>query len=208
MTGAVVITLAGIAVFLGLPSALIAPGRSPIPSGSVVPGRGAVPSQIDGLEVLSVAAALGRQAAGSSERIAVFGWAVRFFVPCPQPPDAYQPLENCVYRFTWLMAAPEQLNVTNPDGSGSIHPPAGPAFNTTFDPLEPGVPQAVIVIGRFNDPGSARCPAGARRDACARLFVAEGAAWLGPTSSGPPATSPGTSVGVSPASVPLASATG
>ncbi len=190
MAGVVVIALAGVAVFLGLPSDLIAPGRTPNPSASIAAGPSSVPSEVDGLEVLSVQEALARRAAGSSDRIAVFGWAVRFFVPCPQPPDAYQPLESCVYRFTWLMATPEQLSVMNPDGSGSIHPPLGPAFNTTYDPLEPAVPQAVVVIGRFNDPRSAQCPAGARRDACARLFVVEGAAWLGPTSSAPPYASP------------------
>ena len=166
MAGVVVIVLAGVAIFLGLPAALVAPARSPHPSG---PGAATaatpsdVPAEVDGLEVLSLTAALSKRDAGSSDRIAVFGWAVRFFVPCPQPPDAYQPLESCVYRFTWLMAAPEQLSITNADGSGSIHPPVGPAVNTTFDPPDPAVPQAVVVIGRFNDPRSAQCPAGSRR---------------------------------------------
>jgi hypothetical protein len=151
------------------------------------------PSEVDGLQVLSVDDALIRRHAGSTDRVAVFGWAVWFAVPCPQPPDAYQPLESCIYRFTWLMAAPEQLGTINPDGTGSIRSPIGAAFNTTFEPSEAGVPEAVIVIGRFHDPRSTQCPAGARRDACERLFVAEAAAWVGPTSTAAPSVIPAAS---------------
>ncbi|HYL40678.1 MAG TPA: hypothetical protein VET90_05150 [Candidatus Binatus sp.] len=210
IAGAIGIVLAALVVFLGLPSALVAPGLSPgplspgpsrsAPLDALGPGADGVPASVGGLPVLSIRDALALRDADSSQRIAVFGWAVRFFVPCAQQPDAYQPLEDCVYGFTWLMAAPEELQVTNPDGSGSIRAPSGPAFNTTYGPPDPASPQAVVVIGRFHDPRSSFCPAGGRRDACGRLFVAESAAWLGPTASEAPGVAPGGS--------PLASAAG
>lgn len=154
------------------------PGAGALPSG--------VPAEVDGLAVLSVGEALARRDAGDGGRLAVYGWAVRFFVPCPQPANAFQPLESCVYGFSWIMASPEQLSVTDPNGSGSIHPPTGPSFNTTYGPPDAGVPQAVVLIGRFHDPRAGLCPAGPRRAACDRLFVAEGSTWLGPIASGEP----------------------
>lgn len=209
---AVAVVLA-LAVLLGQPARLLAPGLPPgasgnAPSGGGPSGTGAsgsgllslgAPTEVEGLRVLSVSDALARRDAGSADRIAVLGWAVRFFVPCPLLADAYQPLENCVYRFSWLMADAERLNVANPDGSGSINLPVGPAFNTSFNPPDAGILQAVVVIGRFHDPRSALCPAGSRRDTCGRLFVADGAAWLGPTSTGaPPTGAPGQPPGASP----------
>lgn len=197
--GLIVVLAMALAILLRQPAPLAIPTVTPGPSTSSAsgapvspaePSAGArpsgVPAEVDGLAVLSVSEALARRDAGDPDRLAVSGWAVRFFVPCPQPPDAFVPLESCIYGFSWLMALPEQLSVTNPDGSGSIHAPAGPAFNTTFDPVDAGIPQAVIVIGRFHDPRAGSCPAGPRRDACDRLFVAEGAAWLGPFASGEP----------------------
>lgn len=197
--GLIVVLAVALAMLLQQPTPLAIPGLTPGPStssASGVPGPPAepsagarpsgVPAEVDGLTVLSVSEALARRDAGDADRLAVYGWAVRFLVPCPQPLNAYQPLESCIYGFSWVMASPEQLTVTNPDGSGSIHAPTGLSFNTTYGPPDAGVPQAVIVIGRFHDPRAGSCPAGPRRDACDRLFVAEGAAWLGPVASGEP----------------------
>lgn len=151
-----------------------------------------VPSRVDGLPVRSVVEALSLRDAGSPDRIAVFGWGVRFLVPCPMAPDAFQPLEDCVYHFTWLMAGPEDLWTANPDGSSTLHPPVGPAFNLTDGPPEAGAPQAIVFIGRFHDPRAALCPAGDRRAACDRLFIVEGTFWTGPVASPqpPPSTLP------------------
>ena len=149
-----------------------------------------VPPPDTALSAFSVAEALEIRDSGSSLEIAAFGFYVSMPVPCPHPAGQFWPLEDCLFDHTWLMANPEQLDVVASDGSGSIHPPSGPAFNlATFGgPSGSGEPVGSVVVGHFNDPLSDQCPAGPRRVACQQRFVVDGGFKLGAQSTFAPWT--------------------
>ena len=129
------------------------------------------------VEPMSVDEAIGvRDGGDSSEELAVGGWYFRGVVPCLlYLTNAQRPLEDCVNPATWLMADPERLAVRATDGSESIKPPIGAAFNLAFE-VQPAAaenePVEVIFVGHFHDPRAADC-APARRVACDRLFVVD-----------------------------------
>jgi hypothetical protein len=106
--------------------------------------------------------------------IAVGGWFVRFIVPCPMPLTSGGPLDRCDINVTWLMAAPEQLSVTDSTGAGTIRPPVGPAFNVVADSYRRSdeQPQPVVFIGHFDDARAAGCPP-ADHQKCADRFVVD-----------------------------------
>jgi len=126
---------------------------------------------------MSVEEAIGfRDETASSAELAVGGWFEENPVPCPQVVDAQQPLEDCIWNFTWLMRDPEPLSVTASDGSGSIRRPSGPAISLVVDGVSgPTIGQLayVLAVGHFRDPRSATCPAGDRRTACEQRFVVD-----------------------------------
>jgi hypothetical protein len=141
---------------------------------------------------MSVDEALGVRDNGDAPvELAVGGWYLRETVPCLAVlTNAVRPLEDCINGFTWLMANPESLHALNPDGSGSIHPPAGPAFNLAFDVDSPSpeeVPLYRVLVGHFHDVRAAGCPDGERRTRCDRVFVVD-AVWV--VDAPPPTTAP------------------
>jgi hypothetical protein len=137
-------------------------------------GHRAAPSDA-GLEPMSVSEAIDVRDGGAATEIAVGGWFSAYAVPCPMLLDSHPPLENCVANFTWLMENPEELAALASDGSGSIGPPEGPAFNLIFDnatvPAYGAVPVRMTLVGHFNDARASECPAGVRRIACSNKFV-------------------------------------
>ena len=138
----------------------------------------------------------------------VAGWFAFNPVPCPARPGATSPLENCGADFAWLMESPEQLHVLNPDGSGSINPPKGPAVNVVTGFVDAGLPSdgqplAVVVQGHFRDERASECPAGERRDRCDALFVLDTVAWTQATAD-VPAEQPSDVLGLQVRTVPEA----
>jgi len=134
------------------------------------------------IAVTSVDQAVGVRDSGvDTATVAVGGWFVRNVVPCAAHPGN-SPLESCVVDFTWLMAAPEQLSVTDASGAGSIHQPVGPAINvvTDFRAAHEGTPEAVVLIGHFDDAQSSAC-AVLDVQLCRDRFVATAVAWTAET---------------------------
>jgi hypothetical protein len=144
-----------------IPWVLSTAGHRVVPNPDVVP--------------MSVADAIGVRDSGASSEVAVGGWFSFYPVPCAAIPDAHPPLESCIANVTWLMSKPEDLQELASDGSGSIHPPAGPAISLVFDqatvPALGTLPEQMVLVGHFNDARSSECPAGARRAACSARFV-------------------------------------
>jgi hypothetical protein len=124
--------------------------------------------------------------------LAVGGWFERNIVPCRGPLGSAQiPLEDCSNDFTWLMSGPEVLDVEASDGSGSIHPPRGPALSLVLGDLAIGQtsqPVHRMAIGHFRDARAADCPAGDRRTACEGRFVVDILLAIPPPSAEPTAT--------------------
>ena len=139
----------------------------------------ASPPTVLGLPVRSVADLVALQGGSFDDReIAVRGWLSPFVaVPCPS--FAISPLEiGCPEEFQWLMAAPEELSVRNPDGSGSFNFPSGPGVNPKLD-MASDDPSAVrqeavevIAVGHLDDPRASRCPVELRQR-CRQRFVVD-----------------------------------
>jgi hypothetical protein len=145
-----------------------------LPSGGTVD----MPDQAQNLTVQSAADAIAVRDRGvDSSELAVSGWFERNVVPCALRVDNAE-LDKCSYDFTWLMAAPEQLSVTDATGAGSVHAPVGPAINLVTDwlPAKMGVPEQVALFGHFDDPAAARCSPD-RQQVCRDRFVVDLVAW-------------------------------
>jgi hypothetical protein len=153
-------------------------------------GHRVVPNPV--VAPMSVPEAIDVRDSGAANEIAVGGWFAYSPVPCPAIPDAQPPLESCIASFTWLMRDPEQLEQLASDGSGSIHPPVGPAISLVFDqatvPALGSLPEQMVLVGHFNDPRAQECPAGTRRAACAARFVIDEFLFVG--DQGLPSPSP------------------
>lgn len=140
------------------------------------------------VQPMSIDEALSVRDAGLQREIAVAGWLEALTVPCPMPfPSTISPLEDCINGFTWLMQDREELQVLASDGSGSVHGPAGPAFNLVYAsnlPARDATAAFVLLFGHFHDPQAAACPAGPRRTACGNQFVVDAfapAGWVIPS---------------------------
>lgn len=151
--------------------------------------------------VISVAEAIGiRDADASAREVTVGGWYTFNPVPCPALPDPTSPLEDCAVDFTWLMAAPEQLHELASDGSGSIHPPAGPGINAVLAYVDWSSPSGdraipVVFVGHFHDRRAAACPAGDRKMRCETRFVVDSILWTSDVRNDL-AAAPGTAFGL------------
>jgi hypothetical protein len=145
-----------------------------LPSG----GTAQVPDQAQNLTVQAVADAVTVRDGGvDSSELAVSGWFERNVIPCPQQADNAE-LAKCIYGFTWLMADPEQLSVTDASGAGFIHGPTGPGINVVTDwlPAKMGAPEQVVLIGHFDDAAAASCTADLQQ-VCRDRFVVDLVAW-------------------------------
>jgi hypothetical protein len=102
-------------------------------------------------------------------------------LPCPMVLLPKNPTRlDCPQGFAWLMLDPESLTTTFPDGSGSNHPPVGPAIHPSFalvdQPARANVrdgaesPTPMTVVGHFDDRRAESCPA-ADVAACRDTFV-------------------------------------
>lgn len=153
------------------------PAATPISGGIDFPSNVVMPATGEVLPVLAIPNALiVRDRGADASVIAVKGWFVRNEVPCPMPLTSGGPLARCDANYTWLMEDPEQLSVTDSTGAGTIHAPVGPAFNVVVDWNRPlsDKPEAVVLIGHFDDPLAAQCP---DRERCADKLVVDQVAW-------------------------------
>ena len=137
-------------------------------------------------EPISIVQAAAIRDAGVDDReIVVTGFlgGAGLRLPCPMVLLPRNPTRlDCPYSFAWLMQDPESLTTSFPDGSGSDHPPVGPAIHPSFalvdQPAGPNVtdgdppPTLMTVVGHFDDRRAALCPA-ADQAACRDTFVVD-----------------------------------
>ena len=142
------------------------------------------PTQVHGLDVLSVAAAIDIRDGGADDReIAVRGW----FSPIPptfcSPMQATSPVQpTCRDHLTFLMAEPESLIVIEDNTYSGSRGPVGPWIHIALDDLDgrwqpslpadgPSMPIEIVVIGHFDDRRSTACPADVESECRDRLVV-------------------------------------
>jgi hypothetical protein len=150
------------------------------------PSAATTQTEAAGLRVMSVTEAVTIRDGGVDDHeIAVRGW---YAANAPGRACARQqfgepvsPLQaRCPDQLQWLTQDREQLTTTT-DTSTSWHGPAGPAISPDFDDLDmawaapaadPFRPLDLVLIGHFDDVGSARCPAD-EEAACRDRFVVD-----------------------------------
>jgi hypothetical protein len=165
------------------PSAFV----SPAPSASA----GVFPATVDGMPVISVAQADALLKAGKLDgrAVAVSGYFVEEFLPCPAPMRFVAPLEDWC-RFVVFTDEPVHTLQCDASGKGCSwgFPDAGtpnlaPYLMTETTgtdalwPLPAGRAPPMVAIGHADDPRQWQCPLEARNQ-CGNDFVADRIAWL------------------------------
>ena len=160
---------------------------SPESAGPTAPARTPVPSNtLLALPVIGVGEAIAVRDVGIDDsEIAVRGWYLDGGpVPCPYDPVIVNPLQpSCPDDRVWLMRDPDVLFISDANGGETMRQPTGPALNPDLDKVDPGAwgppsgagaPLSVerVMVGHFDDPLAATCPAEARQ-ACRDRFVVD-----------------------------------
>jgi hypothetical protein len=164
------------------PSSALRPSDSS-PSAEPYASAPASATAMLGTALTVVQAAAIRDAGVDDREIVVTGFlgAAGLRLPCPMPLLAANPAHpDCPQSFAWLMQDPESLVTTFPDGSGSNHPPVGPAIHPSFALVEqPGGradgladPRPMTVVGHFDDRRAALCIADQVAD-CRDTFIVD-----------------------------------
>lgn len=151
-----------------------------------------VPQQVDGLPVITVAAAMSARDAGVAGPFAVVGWYSEAPMhSCPAPFREVNPLELYCHQGDWALSDRREAAVTvkvtragdmtsiEVRGNNLVGPWLQPVYegaDSLAGPGEPWKPSLVVVVGHFRDPSAVTCPLEIRQ-ACMDRFVIDKLAW-------------------------------